>query len=129
MSFIRGFKHLVINIIINSIILFVTSQYIPDLGFTIDGGEQVLVSFVILGVVFWFLNKVVKKIIATVTFPLKYITFGLFNIALNIGVLYAFTYIVNNYLTGITVELGTLIQTAILSLVITLASFILKKIT
>lgn len=56
------------------------------------------------------------------------LTLGIASIIINIVVLYAFQYIVNQLNLGVTVTLGSIEQTFILSIIISLLTLILKKI-
>lgn len=121
-------KSLIFNIVINAILLYVMANYIPDLGFTVQWWGDVLVSFILIGTVFWIINDVLRNIIQTITLPFKFLTLGLSSIIINIGVIYLFEYVINTYMQNISVWLGTTIQVAWMSLIITVAYFIIKKV-
>jgi uncharacterized membrane protein YvlD (DUF360 family) len=127
-TMVKILKHLVGNIILSAIILYVASEYVPSLGFVVQWSEQVLVSFAVLGTVFRIMNGIIKKILLTITFPLKYLTLWLSSLLINVWILYAFAYVINSNSRGVSVQLWTLIQTVILSVCLTAAYFILKQI-
>ncbi|MEI6672563.1 MAG: phage holin family protein [bacterium] len=90
--------------------------------------QDTYLIFGILGILFWLINSVLKRILNILTLPVRLITLGASSLLLNIIVLYIFEQTVNYLDLGITVQLGTLIQTAILSLILSTIYFIIKKI-
>ncbi|MBP6911115.1 phage holin family protein [Patescibacteria group bacterium] len=65
------------------------------------------------------------KFLAT---PINILTLGIASIITNMIILYAFQYVVSRLDIGITVSLGSIEQTFILSIIIALLTLILKKI-
>ncbi|HBB03760.1 TPA: hypothetical protein DCZ39_02525 [Patescibacteria group bacterium] len=90
--------------------------------------KDTYIIFGILGIVFWLINSVLKKILNILTLPVRLVTLGLSSLLLNIIVLYIFEQTVNYLDLGIMVQLGTLIQTFVLSVIISAIYFIIKKI-
>jgi len=87
----KTLKELLLNIVINGAILFIIHTFIQELWFKVLSSKYgSIITFVILGAVFRFLNMVVKKILKVITLPLKYLTFGLSSIVLNIAIFYIF---------------------------------------
>lgn len=121
-------KSLIFNIVINAILLYMMANYVPDLGFTVQWWSDVLVSFILIGTLFWIINDVLRNIIQTVTLPFKFLTLWLSSVIINIGVIYLFEYVVNTYIADVSVWLGTVIQVSLMSMVITVAYFIIKKV-
>lgn len=71
----KPLKHLLINIIVNGAVLYIIVNYIPELGFKIQSiYKDTYIIFGILGIVFWLLNSVLKKILNILTLPVKMIT-------------------------------------------------------
>lgn len=71
----KPLKHLLINIIVNGAVLYVIVNYIPELGFKIQSiYKDTYIIFGILGIIFWLLNSVLKKILNILTLPVKMIT-------------------------------------------------------
>lgn len=81
-----------------------------------------------LGAIFWLIYWVIRKILKFLATPVTMLTLGIASIIINIVVLYAFQYIVNQLNLGVTVTLGSIEQTFILSIIISLLTLILKKI-
>lgn len=73
---------------------------------------------------YWVMRKVLK-FLAT---PINMLTLGIASIIINMIILYAFQYVVSQLDLGITVSLGSIEQTFILSIIITILTLILKKI-
>ncbi|MFA5748318.1 MAG: phage holin family protein [Candidatus Absconditabacterales bacterium] len=122
-------KQFIVNIVINSVILYLVVKYVPELGFIVKSEyKDIFVVFGILGFIFWLFNSVLKKILKILTLPIKFLTLGLFSLLLNLVIFYIFGRSVNYLDIGITLQLGTLLQTFILSLVITFVYFLIKKI-
>ena len=100
------------KIIFNSAAFYVTATYLVK-GFTLSGGiEGLLIASVVLA----FLHTFIRPILKIVTAPLVLLTFGLFSIIINIGILW----IADRYLTQISFsDLYSLVVTA---LIITVAN-------
>jgi putative membrane protein len=125
----RPLKHLLINIIVNGAVLYAIVHYVPELGFKITSiYKDTYIIFGILGIVFWLINSVLKNILKILTLPIRVFTLGLFSLIINLGVLYIFEQTVNYLDVGIGVQLGTIIQTAILSIILSAIYFLIKKI-
>ncbi len=125
----KALKHLLINIIINGAVLFAIVNYVPELWFKIQSiYKDTYIIFGILWIVFWLINSVLKSILNILTLPVKLITLGISSLVLNIAILYIFEQTINYLNLGITVQLWTLVQTIILSVIISAIYFIIKKI-
>ncbi len=125
----KPIKHLLINIIVNGAVLYAIVHYVPELWFKIQTiYKDVYIIFWILGLVFWLINSVLKKILMVMTLPVKMVTLGLSSLLLNIIVLYIFEQTMNYLDLGITVTLGTITQTLILSVILSAIYFLIKKI-
>jgi len=127
--YMKPIKNLLVNIIINGAVLYAIVYYVPELGFKIQTiYKDTYIIFGILGIVFWLINSVLKSILKILTLPVRIITLWLSSLLLNIIVLYIFEQTVNYLDIGITVHLGTLVQTLILSVILSAIYFIIKKI-
>ncbi|EKD24918.1 MAG: hypothetical protein ACD_80C00145G0052 [uncultured bacterium (gcode 4)] len=125
----KPLKHLLVNVVVNGAVLYAIVYYIPELWFKIQSiYKDTYIIFGILGIVFWLINSVLKKILNILTLPVRLVTLGLSSLLLNIIVLYIFEQTVNYLDLGIMVQLGTLIQTFVLSVIISAIYFIIKKI-
>ena len=90
--------------------------YLP--GIKVDGFEFAMLIAAILTVI----NLVAKPIIKLITFPINMLTFGLFGLIINLGILYAVSYFIPQY------HLENFLSAFIASVAIAVAYFILKKI-
>ncbi|MCK9466836.1 MAG: phage holin family protein [Candidatus Absconditabacterales bacterium] len=126
---LRTLKDLILNILLHGLALFLLNKYLPS-WFGVESLQySPVITFLVLAILFWIINNIIKVILKILTIPLKYMTFGLFSLVLNMFILYLFEYFVNNYLIGITISLGTFIQVFLISLYVAITSFIIKKIT
>jgi uncharacterized membrane protein YvlD (DUF360 family) len=122
-------KQFIITIIINAVLLYVIANHIPELWFKITSVYQdTLIIFWALGVGFRIINSLLRSILKALTLPIKYLTLGISWLIINILLLYIFEQFINYSDIGITVSLGTLSQTFILSLIVTVIHLIVKKI-
>ena len=120
-------KQLILNIIINWAILFLIERYMPEWFSVNSSWFNTIATFWILWWIFWILNSVVKNIAEVITLPIKYLTFWLSSLAINIWVFYLFKYIINSLDIGIQVILWNIVQVILMSLVI-LIYYLIKKI-
>ncbi len=121
-------KELIISILINAILLYVASEYLPELGFGLVSSQYpAIITFGILWSIFWFLNNIIKTILKTVTLPLKILTLGLSSLIINIGIFYLFKYVLDSSTLWIAIQLGNILQVFILSIIITWIYFLIKK--
>lgn len=100
---------------------------IAQFQFSSENIGSVVMVFLILGIVFWIINFPIKKILSVLTLPINALTLWIFSLILNIVVFYIFQWIANTYIADITVNLWTIIQTLILSLLMSLGLTILNK--
>lgn len=125
----KPIKHLLVNIIVNGAVLYAIVYYVPELWFKIQSiYKDTYIIFGILGLLFWFINSVLKNILKILTLPIRLFTLWLFSLLLNIIVLYIFEQTVNYLDLWITVQLGTLLQTFVLSVILSAIYFLIKKI-
>lgn len=121
-------KDIVLSILINAGILYWLSFY--NFGILIETQGSVIKSYLILGFLFWIVNFWLKKILHIVSFPLKLLTFGLFSIVINVGVIYFFANLINTYygeIARITLP-SEWIKVLFLSIIISFAYALLSKI-
>jgi len=130
----KPLKHLLVNIVINGVVLYLIVKYVPELWLKIShdyGSDNIKATYTIfgiLGIVFWLINSVLKSILKILTLPVRIITLWLSSLVLNIIVLYIFEQTVNYLDVWITAQLGTLVQTFILSIILSAIYFIIRKI-
>ena len=115
-------------IFINTIIVYIISKYIPWLWFHINFYQCSLEIYLIVWAIFWLIDVVWKKIFKIFTLPLNFLTLWVFGILVNIWFIYLFQYIVNTYIWTIAnVELWTLVQVFIVSVVVYILNLLFKK--
>lgn len=71
-----------VKIVLNAAVLYLLNLYLG--GFTVYGDY---ISLLIGGLVFAFIGTVIRPIVRLVTAPIVWLTLGLFNIVINIGLL------------------------------------------
>lgn len=84
-------KTILRNIAIYLLILYFLPQFIP--GFTIEGGPW---TFVIGATVLALMFLIIKPILTIISFPINFLTMGIFSILINALILYLLTIIVPN---------------------------------
>ena len=127
-------RSLIANVVICGFLLWLCNHF--QLGIHIDINPDLTATwlhwvamFVIMGFVFWLLNSPIKWVIQTLSFPVNMLTLGLFSLVVNVLIFYVFAWIMNTYFApDIVVQLGNLLQTLILSLIMSVGITILKKI-
>jgi putative membrane protein len=82
---------LLLRIIANCIAILLATRYLP--GFIFTGS---LLNLFVAGAIIGLINALVKPIITLVALPVIFITFGLFNIIINIGLLYLADWLLND---------------------------------
>ncbi|MDR0860379.1 MAG: phage holin family protein [Candidatus Peribacteria bacterium] len=127
-------RNLIANIVICGFLLRLFNHF--QLGIDITVNPELtstrlhrVAIFVILGFVFWLLNSPIKWLIQTLSFPVNMLTLGLFSLVINVAIFYLFSRVMNTYFApDIVVKMGNLLQTLILSLIMSVGVTILKKI-
>jgi len=122
-------RRLIVSVLVYGVMLYVIHKYSWGWFWVEATQYDVFLTFGILAAVFWLVNNVGKVILKILTVPLKYLTLWLFSLVLNILVIYIFEFLVNNSTMWVVVHLGTIVQVFILSLVVTIIAFLIKKIT
>ena len=86
-------------------------------------------AYFILGFIFWVVNFWLKKIINLVSFPLRWLSFWLISVVINIGILYFFEYYINaNYADIARITLSEdWVRVLIISVVVSVAYSLLSK--
>ena len=108
-------KKLIIKWIIFALVIMATC-YLP--GIQVENFWFAMLIAAILTLI----NLIIKPIIKLVTFPINLLTFGLFNLVINFGILYAVSYFIPQY------ALDDPLSAFIASLIIAIAYTVLKKI-
>lgn len=102
----------------NAATLFITPYVVP--GFQIATFQTALLAAIVIGL----LNIVIKPILLLLTFPINFLTLGLFTFVINAVVLWLATFIV----TGMTIDnvLSGILAAIVISVVSTILSHLLK---
>lgn len=107
-------SRLITTLLINTAAFLLTAYLLP--GFSLDGN---IVSFVVLIAVFTLINTLIRPIIKLILSPLIFITFGLFSLVINAGILY----LVDIYSAHISID--GLITLGYATIIITLVNVLL----
>lgn len=105
---------LIIKWIIFALIIMGTC-YLP--GIKVDGFQWAMFIAAVLTII----NIFVKPIIKLIALPINLLTFGLFNLVINFGILYGISYFIPQY------HLDNMLSGFIASIVIAVAFVIIKK--
>jgi len=93
-----------------------------------------IIWLMLIWFVFWFFDTIIKYIVMLVSLPIRFLTLWLFSFAINIIILYGLQMFVkdNSDILWYTIELWNLIQTLILSFILSVSTwichFVVKKI-
>jgi len=115
------------SIFINTLIIYIMSNYIIWLDFKITFTTCSLEVYLLVWTIFWSLDVILKKIVKILSLPLNILTLGIFGIIINIWFIYLFAYIINNYIDIAIVQLWTIIQVFIMSILIYVLNLFFKK--
>ena len=105
---------LLIKWVIFAIVIMGTC-YLP--GITVDSFQFALLIAAVLALI----NVFIKPLLKLIALPINFMTFGLFNLVINFGILYAVSYFIPQY------HIENWISGFIASLAIAIAFTILKK--
>jgi len=107
-------KKLIIKWLIFAVVIMATC-YLP--GIKVDNFAFAMLIAAALTLV----NIFIKPIIKLITFPINLVTFGLFNLAINWGILYGISYLIPQY------HIENILSSLIASIIIAIAYCIIKK--
>ncbi|MEI7477051.1 MAG: phage holin family protein [bacterium] len=82
----------------------------------------------LIGLIFRFIYHVARPLLKFLATPINFLTLGLAGILLNMIALYGFVFILQALNLGVTVTLGSIEQTFVLSIIISILTLVLKKI-
>ena len=121
-------KDIILSILINAWILYWLNYYQFWLSINTSTANEIEAYF-ILGFIFWIVNFWLKKVINMLSFPLRWLSFWLISILINVWILYFFEYYINaNYSQIATVSLSwDWIRVLIISVVVSVAYSLLSK--
>lgn len=111
---------LLIRWVLNSVALFAIAYSAPQLGMLpglrVEGFEAALVAAVVLGV----LNLTVVPLIKLLTLPITCLTFGIFSLVINAGMMFLAARVVRGF------EVATFLDAFLLSIIFAILSTILN---
>lgn len=125
-----------LHIVAYSLSLYVLDTYTTlwwiDFVFTAQSNIDLIKIYFLIGVIFWFAFVIVKRIISLFALPFQILTLWLVGIVINILVFYICEFIINTYLTGITMNIqslsGLFIVSLLLSVSVTFIYRLFKKV-
>ena len=80
-------KSLLGAIVASAIALFISSLVVPNMGI-VGSGWELAKTLIFAGLVLGLINYFVKPIVKIITYPLKYLTFGLIGLIINILIIW-----------------------------------------
>lgn len=120
-------RSLLFSVLIYGIFLFVLHQYTNR--FWVEATDyDVFLTFILLAILFWIVNNIVKWVLKFLSLPLTYLTFWSFTLVLNVVLLYIFEYVVNGSWLWIVVKLWEFYYVILLSFIASFIAFLIKKI-
>lgn len=124
----KRIKHFLISLIVYGLVLFLVDRYFPNVFFVESSVYWLILTYWVLSLLFWLLHCVVRWILNILTLPLKYITFWLSTMIMDMLMLYVFEYVVNGLNLWVVVHLWSMLAVFVFSLFLWLVAFLLKKI-
>lgn len=101
---------LIVKLIINGVLLYAATRYFP--GFILEGGIEI---FTVGALLLTLLNAFLRPLLTLLATPFIWLTFGLFNIVINVAILW----IADKLLTSLVItDLGTLFWVSIIIAVV-----------
>ena len=122
-------KNLLISVLINTGVLVIIAKWIPMGWLQIQplSWENTPI-LLLMWVIFRWIYHIARPILKFLATPINWVTLWIAGILLNMIALYAFTYIVNMLQLGVQVQLGSIEQTFILSIIVAILTLVLKKV-
>lgn len=121
-------KDIILSILINAGILYALNYYQFWMSIETSTANQ-LEAYFILGFIFWIVNFWLKNIIRFISLPLRWLSFWLMSVVINIGILYFFEFYINaNYSDIAKITLSEdWVRVLIISVVVSVAYSLLSK--
>ncbi len=113
--------YFIIRVLINAAGLFVATRVVPGISV---GGQNYLLTLVLVAVIFGLVNAVIKPILATLTCPLYILTLGLFTFIVNALMLMLTSWIAGQ--VGLTFVVDGFVAALVGAIVISIVSFVLS---
>ncbi len=114
--------HIALNVVINGVAIVILASFLPGISIT----NNSIGTFLLLGVVIGLVNGVLRPILKFLTFPLTFLTLGLFALVLNALLLL----LVGQIVPGLHINgfLPALVGSIILGFLTGLLEWIMKKV-
>ena len=121
-------KDIILSILINAGILYALNYYQFWMSIETSTANQ-LEAYIMLGFIFWIVNFWLKNLIRFVSLPLRWLSFWLISVVINIGILYFFEYYINaNYSDIARITLSEdWVRVLIISVAVSVAYSLLSK--
>ncbi len=113
-------KRSLIRFFINAAAIYVAARLVP--GIHLVGWDAILLVAIIFGLV----NAFIKPLVSLVTCLIQVITFGLFTLVINAGMLYFTAWLAQRF--GLAFSIDNFLSAFLGALIVGLTSFILSKI-
>ncbi len=84
-------KKIILGIVINGVALYLVTRFMPEIHYTGD-----LLFFVIGGIIIGVLNTFIKPLMKLLSFPLIFMTFGLFSFVINTVIFWLTVKVIND---------------------------------
>ncbi len=117
----------IIQLILTAVALYLVYNYTDGWLVVTKSEYDPNLTFLVLALIFWGLSITVKKIVSVITLPIKWLTFGLFAIVINVVFLYFFEYVLWIYDFGVEIALGEFVQVLMLSFILIIPALLVKK--
>lgn len=124
----KRIKHFLVTLIVYGLVLFLVDMYFPNIFMVESTVYWSIITYGVLSILFWILHCVIRWVLNVLTLPLKYITFGLSTMIMDMLMLYVFEFVVNGLDLWVTVHLWSMLAVFVFSLFLWLVAFLLKKI-
>ena len=117
-------------VFVNWLILYIVSQYVPQLGFSISSAWSCtsVESVLVLWAIFTLMYNIAWNIVKLMALPFRILLGSIVAVFINAGMIYLFEILVENLELPIQVNTGSLIQVLILSIIVSVFGFICNKI-
>ncbi|BCX14899.1 MAG: membrane protein [Patescibacteria group bacterium] len=104
---------LLMRLIINVFALYVVEYLVP--GFRLENIWAATVAAIVIGIV----NTFIRPVLQIITLPISIVTFGLFSLLINVGLLYLASFVVPGF------EIANFLTAFVASIVLSLVSWFL----
>ena len=123
-----------IRVLSYSISLYVIVVYLNvwaiSFNFVSNGWRSQIQVYLLLGLVFWFVFAIIKKVVSFLSFPFQILSLGLVGVVVNLIMFYVCQYFVDLYIPWVEMTILSLsslfILSLIFSLIVSIVYYVLK---